>query len=132
MFVQVLEVARENQLSRFGRVSLDGTKIHANASRHSALSYGHAERFEVQELLALAEQADGRNLPAGRLRGQARRAAAAKAAARRPPVGASPVASPPRRPCPSLAPRTRSTSRKKTEKTSVFTKISPFFVLKGR
>ena len=35
-FVQVLQVARENQLSRFGAVSLDGTKIHANASRHSA------------------------------------------------------------------------------------------------
>jgi transposase len=27
VFVQVLQVARENQLSRFGRVSLDGTKI---------------------------------------------------------------------------------------------------------
>jgi hypothetical protein len=67
----VLEVARENQLSRFGTVSLDGTKIHANASRHSALSYGHAEaieaqlKAEVQELLALAEEADGANLPDG-------------------------------------------------------------------
>jgi hypothetical protein len=47
-FVQVLQVARENQLSRFGTVSLDGTKIHANASRHSALSYGHAEKIEAQ------------------------------------------------------------------------------------
>jgi transposase/IS5 family transposase len=71
VFVQVLEVARENQLRRFGRVSLDGTKIHANASRHSALSYGHAEtieallKAEVQDLLALAEQADGRNVPEG-------------------------------------------------------------------
>ena len=68
VFVQVLEVARENQLSHFGRVSLDGTKIHANASRHSALSYGPAESIEVQlkgevqELLALAEQADGSNV----------------------------------------------------------------------
>ncbi len=68
-FVQVLQVARENQLSRFGTLSLDGTKIHANASRHSALSYGHAEAIEaqlqgeVQELLALAEQADGAGLP---------------------------------------------------------------------
>ncbi len=34
LFVQVLEVARENQLSRFGAASLDGTKIHAIASRH--------------------------------------------------------------------------------------------------
>ena len=37
-FVQVLEVARENPLSRFGTVSLDGAKIHANARRHRALS----------------------------------------------------------------------------------------------
>jgi len=70
-FVQVLQVARENQLSRFGTVSLDGTKIHANASRHSALSYGHAEaieaqlRDEVQQLLALAEAADDTDLPDG-------------------------------------------------------------------
>ena len=71
VFVQVLEVARENQLSRFGSVSLDGTKMHANASRHSALSWGHAEAIEaklkqeVQQLLALAEQVDGANLPDG-------------------------------------------------------------------
>ena len=71
IFVQVLQVARENQLSRFGTVSLDGTKIHANASRHSALSYGHAEtieaqlKAEVQELLALAEAADRCAVPDG-------------------------------------------------------------------
>jgi transposase len=70
-FVHVLEVARENQLSRFGTVSLDGTKIHANASRHSALSYGHAEKIEahlkaeVQELLTLAEAADQSSVPDG-------------------------------------------------------------------
>jgi transposase/IS5 family transposase len=70
-FVQVLQVARENQLSRFGAVSLDGTKIHANASRHSALSYGHAEKIEarlkaeVQELFKLAEAADQTTIPDG-------------------------------------------------------------------
>jgi len=70
-FVQVLQIARENQLSKFGSVSLDGTKIHANASRHSALSYGHAEEIErqlqaeVTEMLALAESADQTNLPDG-------------------------------------------------------------------
>lgn len=70
-FVQVLQVARENQLSHFGTVSLDGTKIHANASRHSALSYGHAEKIEaqlkaeVQELMKLAEAADQSSLPDG-------------------------------------------------------------------
>jgi transposase len=79
VFVQVLEVARTNQLRCFGRVSLDGTKpvlseaegIHANASRHSALSDGHAETLEahlkaaVQDLLALAAPADGVNTPDG-------------------------------------------------------------------
>ncbi len=90
-FVQVLVVARENQLSRFGTLSLDGTKIHANASRHSALSYGHAQAIEaqlqgeVQELLALAEQADAAQLPDGmslpeELKGREERLAAIAAA----------------------------------------------------
>jgi transposase len=71
IFVQVLHVARENQLSRFGTVSLDGTKIHANASRHSALSFGYAEKIEaqlkaeVQAMLELAEAADQRGVPDG-------------------------------------------------------------------
>ena len=71
LFVQVLQIAQANRLSQFGTVSLDGTKLHANASRHSALSYGHAEKLEtqlkqeVQELLALAETADQSELPEG-------------------------------------------------------------------
>src|SRR5918993_325899 len=52
--------------SRWAR---DGTKIHANASRHSALSYEHAGRIEAQlkvaELLAKAEAADRSDLPDG-------------------------------------------------------------------
>lgn len=49
----------------------DGTKIHANASRHSALSYEHAVKLEaqlkaeVQELFALAEAADQTAVPDG-------------------------------------------------------------------
>jgi hypothetical protein len=50
-------------------VALDGTKIHANASRHSALSYEHAGKIEAQlkvaELLAKAEAADRADLPDG-------------------------------------------------------------------
>ena len=71
VFVQVLKIARENQLSKFGTVSLDGTKIHANASRHSAMSYEHAVKLEaklkaeVQELFALAEAADQTPVPDG-------------------------------------------------------------------
>src|SRR5271154_318500 len=64
LFVRVLELAREMGLLRMGTVGLDGTKIHANASRHSALSYEHAGKIEAQlkaevaELLARAEVAD--------------------------------------------------------------------------
>ena len=60
VFMQVLELAKEMRLRTPGTISLDGTKIHANASRHSALSHGHIEKLEVQlkaevqELLALA------------------------------------------------------------------------------
>src|SRR3970282_824610 len=56
---------------KVARGRLDGTKIHANASRHSALSYGHAKKLEkrlkreVQELLKLAEQADAADVPDG-------------------------------------------------------------------
>jgi Transposase domain (DUF772) len=39
LFVRVLELAREMGMLELGTVALDGTKIHANASRHSALSY---------------------------------------------------------------------------------------------
>ena len=71
LFVQVLEMATEMKLLKLGTVCLDGTKIHANASRHSALSHGHIVKLEaqlkqeVQELLALAEQADTANIPDG-------------------------------------------------------------------
>ena len=56
---------------QLGTVALDGTKIHANASRHSALSYEHASQIEAQlkaevaELLALAEAADRADVPDG-------------------------------------------------------------------
>ena len=71
LFVQVLEMAQEMKLLKLGTVCLDGTKIHANASRHSALSHGHIVKLqtqielEVQELLALAEQADSANIADG-------------------------------------------------------------------
>ena len=64
LFVKVLELAKEMKLPKLGNVCLDGTKVNANASRHSALSHGHIEKMEVQlkaklqELLALADRAD--------------------------------------------------------------------------
>src|SRR5882724_9100617 len=71
LFVGVLLLAREMGMLQLGTVALDGTKIHANASRHSALSYEHASQIEAQlkaevaELLALAEAADSADVPDG-------------------------------------------------------------------
>src|SRR5680860_937290 len=71
LFVDVLALAREAGMLKLGTVALDGTKVNANASRHSALSYEHANkieaqlRAEVQELMALAEAADQADVPDG-------------------------------------------------------------------
>ena len=71
LFVKVLLLAREMGVLNLGTVALDGTKIHANASRHSALSYEHAGKLEAQlkaevgALLAKAEAADKADIPDG-------------------------------------------------------------------
>jgi transposase len=71
LFVQVLLLAREMGMLKLGTVALDGTKVHANASKHSALSYEHAGKIEAQlkaevaELMAKAEAADQADLPDG-------------------------------------------------------------------
>jgi transposase len=71
LFMQVLLLAREMGVLKLGTVALDGTKIHANASRHSALSYEHEGKIqaqlqaEVADLMAKAEAADQADLPDG-------------------------------------------------------------------
>jgi hypothetical protein len=71
LFLEVLKLAGTMGMLKMGTVALDGTKLHANASRHSSLSYGHAKKIEkqlkkeVKQLLRLAEQADGVNTPDG-------------------------------------------------------------------
>src|SRR3954466_3571136 len=71
LFVQVLMLAREMGVLKMGTVALGGTKIHANASRHSALSYEHAGKIEAQlqaevaALMAKAEAADQADVPDG-------------------------------------------------------------------
>jgi transposase len=71
LFVQVLQLAREMGVLKMGTIGLDGTKIHANASRHSALSYEHAGKIEAQlkaevaDLMAKAEAADTADIPDG-------------------------------------------------------------------
>src|SRR5258705_1287717 len=71
LFVQVLLLAREMGMLKLGTLGIDGTKIHANASRHSTLSYEHAGKIEAQlkaevaELMAKAEAADKADIPDG-------------------------------------------------------------------
>jgi len=71
LFVDVLKLARTMGMLKLGTVALDGTKVHANASRHSALSYAHARKIEkqlkreVKQLLRLAERADDQDIPDG-------------------------------------------------------------------
>ncbi len=48
-FVEVLQLAGEMGVPKMGTIGLDGTKIHANASRHSALSYAYAGSPRVEE-----------------------------------------------------------------------------------
>ena len=71
LFVQVLLVAKEAGVLKLGRISLDGSKIHADASKSKAVSYKRLLEMErqlqreVEELLALSEQADEGELPVG-------------------------------------------------------------------
>jgi transposase len=71
LFVEVLKLAREMGMLKMGAIALDGTKVHAIASRHSALSHEHATKieaqlqFEVVDLLGKAEAADKADIPDG-------------------------------------------------------------------
>ena len=71
LFVQILMIAHQMEVLKLGSVSLDGSKVKANASKHKALSYDHAcklekqIRAEVAELLKKAEAADGADIPDG-------------------------------------------------------------------
>lgn len=61
LFVEALRLCQKVGLVKLGHVSLDGTKVKANASKHKAMSYGRMEK-KVEELQAevnrLLEQAE--------------------------------------------------------------------------
>jgi len=90
-FTHILQLAHHLRLTQVGTVSVDGTKIAANASKHAAVSYQRAGEMiaqlelEVQELMTRAEQADARereetlDLPAELRRREQRRAALQRA-----------------------------------------------------
>ena len=69
LFVEILVVGEAMGLVKLGTISLDGTKIKANASKHKALSWEYANRLEaqlkqeVEELMRLAEEADQYSRP---------------------------------------------------------------------
>jgi len=48
LFVQVLQLCRDAGMAKLGHVSLDGTKIQANASKHAAMSYGRMKTAEPE------------------------------------------------------------------------------------
>ena len=71
LFVQVLVIAQAAGVLNLGNISLDGSKIHADASKSKAVSYEYLPKLEtrlqaeVEELLVLAAQADQSDLPVG-------------------------------------------------------------------
>jgi len=64
LFVQVLLLAHMMGYVKVGNISIDGSKIHADASKSQAVSYGRIEvmeqqlQAEIEQLFALAEQAE--------------------------------------------------------------------------
>jgi hypothetical protein len=64
LFGQVVRLAREAGLVKMGHVSLDGSKVDANASKHKAMSYDRMDKDEqrlegeIRDLLARAEDQD--------------------------------------------------------------------------
>ena len=71
IFNQILVLAKAAGCLRVGSVSLDGTKIKANASKHNAVSLKGAQqlevrlRREVERMFELAEEADRADEAAG-------------------------------------------------------------------
>ncbi len=71
VFTQLLLLAQTAGVLRLGTISLDGTKIHADASKSQAVSYAHLLALEerirndVATLLTRAAQADTMPLPEG-------------------------------------------------------------------
>ena len=73
LFVQVLLLAVEAEVLTLDDISIDGTKIHADASKSKAVSYGHLVKLraaleaEVEQLLRWGEAADAASQPESRL-----------------------------------------------------------------
>lgn len=76
LFVQVLRLCQKAGLVKLGHVSLDGTKVKANASKHKAMSYARMEKTaeELQEEVdRLFAEAQGTDESEDRLYGRGKR-----------------------------------------------------------
>jgi transposase len=66
LYVEILRLCEEAGIVKYGHISLDGTKIKANASKHKAMSYGWMKtdikrlKREIARLLVDAEKTDAR------------------------------------------------------------------------
>ena len=74
--MQVLLLAQEAGVLKLGTISLDGTMVHADASRHHAVGSSGCWRWRrrceprSRELLKLSEQSDQREIPDGLVVGE--------------------------------------------------------------
>ena len=64
LFVEVIRLARETGVANFGKLSIDGTKVRANASKRKAMSYGRMREEErrlageIEAVLSRARETD--------------------------------------------------------------------------
>ncbi len=64
IFIQTVQLAQRAGLIKLNQIAIDGTKIKANASKHSAMSYAYMKKEEerlqkeIRELLRQAEEID--------------------------------------------------------------------------
>ena len=48
LFIQILDMCREEGMAKLGRVAIDGSKVRANASKHKAMSYGRMKKKDAE------------------------------------------------------------------------------------
>jgi transposase len=76
LFVQVLQLCRDGGMAKLGHVSLDGTKVQANASKHAAMSYERMKEAEpelAKKVQEWKEQCDRTDDSEDREHGEGRR-----------------------------------------------------------
>jgi len=76
IFIQVVQIAHEAGLASLGTITVDGTKVKANASKRKAMSYGRMQQDEKRlgnEIEALCKEANRTDNKEDDLYGEAQR-----------------------------------------------------------